>query len=146
MTETQCQAYIQARHDIIAGYFQNLNPRQQEGALATEGPLLLLAGAGSGKTTVLIHRIANLIRFGSGSDSDEVPEQAWRGRAWSCCSAIAATRDESLRGQARASLCRVDPPRPWEIHRHYLYQQGCQRAEGSPARRCWARRATASGP
>ena len=113
MTETQCQAYIQARHDIIAGYFQNLNPRQQEGALATEGPLLLLAGAGSGKTTVLIHRIANLIRFGSGSDSDEVPEQAGEAEL-ELLQRFAATRDESLRGQAE-ELCRVDPPRPWEI-------------------------------
>ena len=37
---------------------------------------LLLAGAGSGKTTVLIHRVANLIRYGRGSDSDEVPDWA----------------------------------------------------------------------
>ena len=51
-----------------------MNPRQLEGVLATEGPLLLLAGAGSGKTTVLIHRIANLLRYGKGSDSQEVPD------------------------------------------------------------------------
>ena len=42
--------------------------------MTTDGPLLLLAGAGSGKTTVLINRIANLIRFGSGSDSNLVPD------------------------------------------------------------------------
>ncbi len=62
--------FLELRRRIIAKDFERMNDRQQEAIYAVNGPLLLLAGAGSGKTTVLVNRIANLIKYGNAYNSD----------------------------------------------------------------------------
>ena len=75
-TDSFTTEYVNARSQWISNYFSGLNPMQRKAVLATEGPLLILAGAGSGKTTVLIQRIMNLLIFGSASDSSDIPDNA----------------------------------------------------------------------
>ena len=105
--------FIEARTRAIATDYAHLNPRQLEGVLTTEGPLLLLAGAGSGKTTVLINRIANLIAFGEGSDSNEMPEYIAEADV-TYLEDYLKTRDPAMQQQAER-LCALRPAAPWSI-------------------------------
>ena len=113
LNQKQCSEFASLRRAAIALDYPNLNPEQLQAVLTTQGPLLLLAGAGSGKTTVLIHRVANLIRYGRGSDSTEVP-------GWATVEDLDFLRhyvehptDEGREYAAR--LCELDPAPPWTI-------------------------------
>ena len=115
LSEEKQTQFAALRRRLIAREFAHMNPRQLEGVLATEGPLLLLAGAGSGKTTVLINRIANLLRYGRGSDSQEVPDYVTEADL-----AFLAAYEENPaptdQETHRANLlCALEPAAPWQV-------------------------------
>ena len=105
--------FLSARRAVIAARFAPLNDMQREGVMTTQGPLLLLAGAGSGKTTVLINRIANLIAFGEGSDSEEIPDFITEEDV-TYLETYLQTQDPAMQMQAER-LCALRPAAPWSI-------------------------------
>ena len=113
MNDQTLKRFVAARKAYISNQFNNLNDKQKEAVLTTEGPLLLLAGAGSGKTTVLINRIANILRYGRGSDSVEVPDTITEEDV-----AFLETLSEPMSDFERNRadyLCSVEPAVPWSV-------------------------------
>lgn len=68
------ERYIRAKRALFDKAYASLNEKQREAVFTTEKPLLVLAGAGSGKTTVLVKRIAFIIKYGNAYYSENVPE------------------------------------------------------------------------
>jgi len=94
--ETQ---FSQLTREVLGRYFAILNESQRRAVFQVNGPLLILAGAGSGKTTVLVRRIENMILFGNAYEN---PAQA-----------APSPEAESL----LAGYLRGDPVDTWKLSR-----------------------------
>ncbi len=76
MTKQVDNLFITKKRALFDKLYSKLNDKQREALYTVKGPLLVLAGAGSGKTTVLVNRIAHIISFGNLYYSNTVPEGA----------------------------------------------------------------------
>ncbi len=105
--------YLTLKRNALNGFFSRTNEMQRKAVFKVNGAVLIIAGAGSGKTTVLCNRIANMMRFGNAYNDTEV-----RG--------ITPAEEEFLyqfpalektpeNAERLAEIISVDPVNPWNI-------------------------------
>ena len=112
LTEQLHTAWTQAKKKALERYFGSLNDQQRAAVFQIDGPVLILAGAGSGKTTVLISRVENMVRFGRAYNGSHMPAGAGE-KELALLQQYAATGAGD--SDEITALMAEHPLRPWNI-------------------------------
>lgn len=114
MTQIQLKTeYTRLKRRLFDKYYGRMNDRQREAIYRTNGPLLILAGAGSGKTTVLVNRLCYIIRYGDAYNTELVPMDATENDLREMEEKYASLDGEEL-GEYLTRFA-VNPPPAWTV-------------------------------
>ncbi|MBR6781054.1 MAG: UvrD-helicase domain-containing protein, partial [Clostridia bacterium] len=106
------QRIIELRKKIREKEFSRINSEQLKAVTTVNGPLLILAGAGSGKTTVIVNRIACMLRYGNAYNSTYVDEWATDADIEKMEAYLNGNSDDY---DSISHIMSVDAPKPWQI-------------------------------
>ena len=104
------EKFTQLKKQALEKYFGRMNDRQKEAVFAVNGPVLVLAGAGSGKTTVIVNRIANMINFGNAYSDDK-----YQGSEADCALLERYIGGEDIPKEQLREAIAAEPVKPWSI-------------------------------
>ena len=109
---TLAEQYLDVKRKLFDKYYSFLNDEQRRAVFKTEGSLLILAGAGSGKTTVLVNRVGFIIKYGNAYHSDYVPSDLSEDHVQNLRMSLALPREQlaPVLDEFRTNACP-----PWNV-------------------------------
>ena len=105
------QIFSKHKNAILENKFKKMNAMQKQAIFSINGPLLILAGAGSGKTTVIVNRIAYMLKYGNSYFNDNTDESHYN-FIKNIIEQDESQLDDYIINQ---DLLKNSPPKPWEI-------------------------------